>query len=103
MAGCEFDRTFAGSADDVVARARNAIVANGGTLNGNAISGTFQIPTASGRIEALYTVPKARFISRLFASHSWFRAAPSLPESISTSQRARQSRRMLPRARIDRC
>ncbi len=43
MAACQFHRTFAGSAVDLVNRARNGVQAVGGTLTGDATHGTFSI------------------------------------------------------------
>jgi hypothetical protein len=43
---CSFDQPFTGSADELVARAKAGITKAGGTLTGNATSGSFNVPTS---------------------------------------------------------
>ena len=60
MAACDFDRTFSGSAGDLVARARKGIQDAGGTLTGDAALGTFKIPSPVGSVEGSYSVQANR-------------------------------------------
>ena len=56
MAACTFDITFTGSAPELLARARDGIVKQGGTVTGNDTAGSFSIPVLGSVIAGSYAV-----------------------------------------------
>jgi len=56
MAACSFDRTFSGSAGDLIARARKGIEGAGGSSNGDDAGGVFRIPSPLGDLEGSYFI-----------------------------------------------
>jgi hypothetical protein len=55
MSKCNFSISFSGSAQDVYIKAKNAVEKQGGTFNGDADSGNFNI-NVFGTISGSYTV-----------------------------------------------
>ncbi|MES0491377.1 MAG: hypothetical protein ABUK01_15390 [Leptospirales bacterium] len=56
MALCNFSVDFKGSAEELVAKAKQAIEDAGGTFKGDTSSGSFTAPTPFGKIEGTYTI-----------------------------------------------
>ncbi len=56
MSVCAFDIAFTGPATDLLARARKGIVAQGGTLTGDAATGSFRIPVLGSAVAGTYAV-----------------------------------------------
>lgn len=56
MSVCAFDIAFTGPATDLLARARKGIVAQGGTLDGDAKAGSFRIPVLGSAVAGTYAV-----------------------------------------------
>jgi hypothetical protein len=56
MAACDFDRTFSGSAGDLVARAQKGIQDAGGTFSGDTARGSFNIASPVGNVEGSYSI-----------------------------------------------
>ena len=56
MAVCVFDIPFTGSATALFERARAGLLAQGGTLTGDATRGSVDVPTPVGRMKGTYAV-----------------------------------------------
>lgn len=56
MSACNFNISFAQTAEELTARARKAISSGGGAFNGDATNGDFQMPTPVGAITGNYTI-----------------------------------------------
>lgn len=56
MAQCNFSIQFYMTADEVVTKARHAIISAGGNFNGNATAGLFDVSTPLGTIRGSYSI-----------------------------------------------
>ena len=56
MADCNFSIPFSGDAENVVNKARSAVMGQGGELNGDNNSGQFQVKVFGSTIAGNYTV-----------------------------------------------
>ena len=56
MAVCSFDIPFTGSAEDLLARARDSIKAQGGKFEGDVLKGSFSLPLLGSAVAGTYAV-----------------------------------------------
>ena len=56
MSACSFSIPFSGAPQDVLNKARSAVQGQGGTFNGDAQGGDFQVSVFGNRISGSYTV-----------------------------------------------
>jgi hypothetical protein len=56
MAKCDFPLEFAGSPDELISRAKQAIQNVGGTFSGDSASGAFELKTPLGRVRGNYSI-----------------------------------------------
>jgi hypothetical protein len=56
MAKCDFPLEFAGSHDELMNQARQAIQSVGGSFNGDAAAGAFELKTPLGTVKGNYSI-----------------------------------------------
>jgi len=71
MAQCTFSIPFTVSPEDVSLQARQAIMETGGTFQGDATAGMFDVPTPMGSISGNYTIEN-NFIHVIISNKPFF-------------------------------
>lgn len=56
MSACNFSIPISASAESVINKARNAVVSQGGTFNGDTSSGSFKVSVMGSSIKGSYTI-----------------------------------------------